>query len=831
MSDSSDTCRSEEATKFDEYRGSARRVVIESHNATDDCSQCYPQRPPRQTADSLALGQSLSLCHTCVAQDFNSPMLIKWRLALDQILQEEHCRFCRLIAYCVLNDEKLERRVFHANNPSDFEVYCKCSRVQGSEQIFLCIGKSNTFDVTLDERNRQTGRPLTIEDMDRDRWAAVRGDFEKKHCLWMTPGAGIPFWALQVDYGQQQEAWTRIRSGVSYSIQVIDHWPKDFAYGQPVERPTQASFAQLKRWLADCQATHDACAKPPDDDATPLPKSFRLIDVEKKCIVLAPPNPRYLALSYVWGTANTILLKQHNYDELHSEGALRGGLLPKTIQDALTLCSNLGERYLWVDALCIIQDGSEDKMEQINAMDAVYSRAHVTVVAAEADDANGGMPPVNGSRIVRYLAHDVGSRMMVATLCPQAATTPRRLGRLKWATRAWTFQEYALSKRVLLITNDLIFWRCEGFRGAENVFFDEQAMQPQNPLKTHSVYLPLTSLPAVDSSPRDFARFLGQYILRNMTDQSDILKAFTGVLNYLQPRFGPSHWGLPARLVDSSLSWRFTSHKSRNQWYTADEFHSTVELPVRREGFPSWTWAGWFIGRDPNQPLRPNDIGITLEHQLDRALHGPSTFEDRSYGHQPLLTIYNMTQEGDVILLSEERRKVSERFSIRSHVTPPEHADRDISQFYSLIDSGVTGPPIDHILFFWTSITEFVISKDPLSTRISISGKRIGRYQIKTTRKNWFSTGKKRGEVELEVDWRTRQPSSLPFIVVSAVVAPNPYGNPNLPPDLSYNLLLVEKLNMGQMTVYRRVNASNQISVLDHLWTEVKPRRELIALA
>ncbi|KAI0977230.1 heterokaryon incompatibility protein-domain-containing protein [Xylaria arbuscula] len=650
----------------------------------------------------------------------------------------------------------------------------------------------------------------------------------------MTPGAGIPFWARQVDYGQQQQTWTRIRSGVSYSIQVVDHWPQHFAYGQPVERPTQASFAQLKGWLADCQAMHDVCAES-IYSATALPKNFRLIDVQKKCIVLAPPNPRYLALSYVWGTANTILLKQHNYDELHSEGALRDGLLPKTIRDAIFLCSNLGERYLWVDALCIIQDGSEDKMEQINAMDAVYSRAHVTVVAAEADDADGGMPPVNGSRIVRYLAHDVGSRMMVAALCPQAATTPRRLGRLKWTTRAWTFQEYALSRRLLLITNDLIFWVCKKFERTEDIFFDDQAIQPQSSMHTHSVSLPLTSLPEVDLSPGDFARFLGQYILRNMTDQSDILKAFTGVLNYLQPRFGPSHWGLPARLVDSSLSWRFTSHKSRNQWYKVDEFHSSVELPVRRDGFPSWTWAGWYIGRDTNKPPCPGDIGITLEHQLDSAIHGPSNSADLTIGHKPLLTIYNITQEGDVILLSEKRREVSKHCSIQSHVTPPEHPNRDISRFHSLINSDVTGPPIDHILFFWTSITEFLVSKNPLSTRVSISGKRIGRYQIKTPRNNFnyfmFPGDKKRGEVELEVDWRTRQPSCLPFIAVSTVVAPNAYHNPNLPLDRFYNLLLVEKLNMGQMTVYRRVNASNQISVRDFLWMEEKPRRELIALA
>ncbi|KAI1268297.1 hypothetical protein F5Y18DRAFT_374643 [Xylariaceae sp. FL1019] len=81
----------------------------------------------------------------------------------------------------------------------------------------------------------------------------------------------------------------------------------------------------------------------------------------------------------------------------------------------MMLCSEVGERYLWVDALCILQDDGDDKLEQINAMDAVCSRAYAIIVAAATHDADGGLAPVNGSRVAKCLTQDIDSRPMVAT--------------------------------------------------------------------------------------------------------------------------------------------------------------------------------------------------------------------------------------------------------------------------------------------------------------------------------------------------------------------------------------------------------------------------------
>lgn len=71
--------------------------------------------------------------------------------------------------------------------------------------------------------------------------------------------------------------------------------------------------------------------------------------------------------------------------------------LPRTIQDAILLVSRLGERYLWIDSLCIVQDSTSSWELNAKSMHLVYGNAHFTICAADGKDAETGLLAVDST--------------------------------------------------------------------------------------------------------------------------------------------------------------------------------------------------------------------------------------------------------------------------------------------------------------------------------------------------------------------------------------------------------------------------------------------------
>lgn len=95
--------------------------------------------------------------------------------------------------------------------------------------------------------------------------------------------------------------------------------------------------------------------------------------------------PAYLALSYCWGgdqqhktTIGNIAAAQIRLDV---------SLMPKTIQDAITVTQTLGYNHLWVDSVCIMQDSEHDKITEIEKMPGIYSNSVCTISATSAENA------------------------------------------------------------------------------------------------------------------------------------------------------------------------------------------------------------------------------------------------------------------------------------------------------------------------------------------------------------------------------------------------------------------------------------------------------------
>ena len=138
--------------------------------------------------------------------------------------------------------------------------------------------------------------------------------------------------------------------------------------------PADLNICKVKSWVHTCQIEHHEVIRDPYPDMSP-PSILRLIDVHRECLVQAPPTTDYIALSYVWGSAEPFRSLKSNKAELEAPHGLASPekRLPKTIKDTMELVRSLGFSYLWADAICIVQDDDDEKADQIKAMGWVYS--------------------------------------------------------------------------------------------------------------------------------------------------------------------------------------------------------------------------------------------------------------------------------------------------------------------------------------------------------------------------------------------------------------------------------------------------------------------------
>ena len=84
-------------------------------------------------------------------------------------------------------------------------------------------------------------------------------------------------------------------------------------------------------------------------------------------------NQKYTAVSYCWGANQNILLLTTNVNA-YTE-CIPVESLPRTIADAVIITRKMKLRYLWVDALCILQNSEEDLAHELSYMGELYANA------------------------------------------------------------------------------------------------------------------------------------------------------------------------------------------------------------------------------------------------------------------------------------------------------------------------------------------------------------------------------------------------------------------------------------------------------------------------
>ncbi|KAL2292366.1 hypothetical protein FJTKL_09345 [Diaporthe vaccinii] len=167
------------------------------------------------------------------------------------------------------------------------------------------------------------------------------------------------------------------------------------------------------RWEAGVDMHHpEACAEKHDsscaDELGTMDEFEKLVqatyfgvidvlDMQLKPLPLAADGSpeKYVALSYGWeNTANPqgrhITTRVNVMSRIQPMGLRKDwAVLPKTIQDAMLLVRAIGQRYLWVDSLCIVQDSTSSWELNAKAMHLIYGNAYFTICAADGDATTG----------------------------------------------------------------------------------------------------------------------------------------------------------------------------------------------------------------------------------------------------------------------------------------------------------------------------------------------------------------------------------------------------------------------------------------------------------
>lgn len=373
--------------------------------------------------------------------------------------------------------------------------------------------------------------------------------------------------------------------------------------GRRVAATTDMSLARA--WLDECLADHDAlCSNPgmrgehPCDGTNPT--RLRVIDVRRRCLVLLPDGAEYVALSYCWPKEPGLCNTSTAAVDLREDGSISvSNGVSTTIDCACSVVNDLGEQYIWVDALCIVQDDSEDKAHQISQMDLVYGKALLTIVAcpsgrgSETSELPGyrKKPPARRQKVYKVPYQDI--ELVAPKPCLEDI-----LAHTRWETRGWTFQESHLSRRSLYFTEHQLYFqcscgmRCEDTNGEGHApgAYIKHSTNLWNPKNSHAAdvehnYGDLFLNRAIYDNDNEALSahdsFVSAYLRRELSFGSDILNAFHGIAKILSVSMDTEFYaGLPVKWLDHALLWQL--------YGTAD----------RRAEFPSFSWAGWKSGAD-----------------------------------------------------------------------------------------------------------------------------------------------------------------------------------------------------------------------------------------
>ncbi|KAI1872053.1 uncharacterized protein JN550_004256 [Neoarthrinium moseri] len=448
---------------------------------------------------------------------------------------------------------------------------------------------------------------------------------------------------------------------------------------------SEKSFSLWHTWLERCSSEH-ACTIHDLPESSPrrlleirkasgIPELIRLVESEN----LRRP---YVALSYCWGPkSQKILLNAATLNGLrHGKPLIE---FDPTIRDAVHTAEQMGFSYIWIDALCIMQDSSDDKAEEIARMTTIYSNAALTIVASRASSVAEGFltdrTPLGAER--RHYVFEIplsrqdkkqseGSLILVPPLEEQLSGGVRYYNEVPepWDLRAWTLQERLLSRRTLKFGKLQTSWICQD-DVTDNVTKEHvgtlirsvESSLPSDPDAVES----MSALERRAACLKDWYRLINMATARSLAFNVGRLPVVAGIAeifaSHLQDEYMCGNWrsNLPLELL-----WMAVSNQGRSSSYIG----------------PSWSWAGFngIVGSNFVAKLYPGALADADIAILDfRAQH---THPESPYGaaESGLLKVLGyLARVNTKVLLDQEYGAKKINSWAEPSIYDPEHLPRE----------------------------------------------------------------------------------------------------------------------------------------------------------
>lgn len=390
-------------------------------------------------------------------------------------------------------------------------------------------------------------------------------------------------------------------------------------------RTARQYVAALKQWYKDCISSHPQCRQTISDasgfDPYDVELPTRCVEVTKEGSFLRDTDGKrgsYITLSHRWNDQSVACkTTTTNYDERISGQNLDSLELSKNFLDAISVTRALDVRYIWIDSLCIIQDG-DDFSNEMWRMGKYYQHSLFTIGAINGKSNRnsdgflelGRTAPID--RIIRLPYREEGVQRGCIYVYRRKRNSDwqyiQDVDQSVLLSRGWVFQEWRLSRRIIYFSPHETFMECESRRPVSICNDEVRNSQERNEISDAGYNLNKLFWTGMKYKFKaelkvDLGSVLDSwywcciaYSSSSLTKKSDVLAAISGIAGeyaVLLDKKVLDKKGKSTLTVPSYLSglWREDIHHGL-LWMGRDAA-PTCFCKCKTGGAPSWSWMSF----------------------------------------------------------------------------------------------------------------------------------------------------------------------------------------------------------------------------------------------